>query len=110
MDKAGLIVNVRGMIAQNPIAAIFTKSDDTTQTVDVGEANNDQTELQMVIGNQKSYRRSIWSIKDDWDEIPEKRQKLTIDSVIYRIMDYRDYYMGTVRRFDLGDEYEGGGD
>ena len=110
MDKASIIVTQRAIIAQNPIEATFTKADESTQTVTVGVANTDVTALQMVIGNQKSYRRSVWSILDDWDELPDKRDKVTIDDVIYRIMDYRDYYMETVRRFDLGDEYENGGD
>lgn len=108
MNKAALVVNVEAMIAQNPISVTFTKSDDTTQTVTCGEANIRVSEKQIDIGNQQSYRRSIWSIKDDWDELPEKKQKLTIGSTVYRIQNFVDYYMGTARRYDLGDEYEMG--
>jgi len=110
VNKAALIVQMRSMVAENPIEVTFTENS-VSQTNDCGVANVDVSALQLTTGEQASYRRSIWTFPDDWTtvSVPAKRDCVTIGSTIYRVLKHKDYYMDTVRRLDLGDQYESGG-
>lgn len=103
MDADSLIVNIRAMVAQNPIP--LTSG---SETHDVGVANLDVSERQIVIGMLKSYRRSVWLIKEDWTTLPVKKNLVTIDSEDFRVLDFKDYYMDVARRLDLGAKYQSG--
>jgi hypothetical protein len=103
MDADALIVNIRGMVAQNPVELTFG-----AETHDVGVANLDVSERQIVVGLLKSYKRSVWIVKEDWTSLPGKGDLVTIASESYRVLDYKDYYMDVARRLDLGTKYESG--
>lgn len=106
MDKAALIVQVGGMIAQNPVDITFTPTGGTAQTISGGEANITMSERQLNVGAQVSYYRHVWCISDDWTTAPAKRDVITVDGTEYRILDIKLYYMGAAVRYDLGAKYE----
>ena len=106
MDRDALIVQVRGMIAQNPVDVTFTPTGGTAQTIEGGEANITISERQLNVGAQVSYLRFVWCIVDDWTTAPAKRDVLTVDGTEYRILDIKRYYMGAAVRYDLGAKYE----
>lgn len=110
MDRASMIVTFRGMIAQNPIDIGFIPRAQTsvTQTIQGCEESIRIAEKILVNGTQGHASRFVWTVKDDWTVLPAKWDKLQIGGVIYRIIDFVDNYMGAVRRYDLGNEFENG--
>ena len=121
MDRDSQIVTIRGMIAQNPVEITFDPASQipaqsgSSETHDGGVANVAVSERQVMVGKEKSYRRSVWIITDDWTTLPAKRNVISIASVNYRVLDLREYYPDTdgdpvALRLDLGAEFETGRD
>ena len=120
MDRASLIINVRGMIAQNPVDLTYAPDGGTDESHDAGVANVAVSERQLKLGKQPSYMRSVWIIPDDWTVVPAKRVVVSMmdpngEARRYRVLDDREYYQDTdgnpvALRLDLGAEYEMGRD
>ena len=105
MNKDALNTQIRSMIDENPVSVTFG-----TESHDCAEVNMHISEMQANVGKFESYRKSVYLIKEDWTTLPEKRNKITIGSTTFRVILIKDFYLDTVRRLDLGDEYELGGD
>ena len=105
MNADAIVTQVRSMIAENPVTVTNEKTDGDTQTLTAGVANVDASTEQLKVGSQQTYRRSIWTISADWEELPGKGDVLVVDGTRFRVQDYKAYYMA-VRRYDLSDEFE----
>lgn len=101
MNKAALVTQITSMIAENPVEITCAG-----ETHDGGVGNMNVLERQMAVGRFPSYMRSVWIILDEWTAPPENKDTVTIGGTTFRVLDYKDYYLDTARRLDLGSQYE----